>query len=39
VHPTVYKGKPIQLIEIESAGSGQGQSNRVKAWFISPMDN
>ncbi|MGN5765489.1 hypothetical protein ACNQO6_14215 [Acinetobacter calcoaceticus] len=24
VHPTVYKGKPIQLIEIESAGSGQG---------------
>ena len=24
VHSTVYKGKPIQLIEIESAESGQG---------------
>ncbi|ENW81932.1 hypothetical protein F909_01621 [Acinetobacter sp. ANC 3929] len=24
VHSTVYKGKPIQLVEIESAGSGQG---------------
>jgi len=24
VHSTVYKGKPIQLIEIENAGSGQG---------------
>ena len=33
VHSTVYKGKPIQLIEIESAGSGQGtvESSRVKA--------
>ncbi|QER40338.1 hypothetical protein F2A31_11755 [Acinetobacter suaedae] len=24
VHSTIYKGKPIHLIEIESAGSGQG---------------
>ena len=24
MHSTVYKGKPIDLVEIESAGSGQG---------------
>ena len=24
VHSTVYKGKPVDLVEIESAGSGQG---------------
>ena len=24
IHSTVYKGKPVDLVEIESAGSGQG---------------
>ncbi|EOR05596.1 hypothetical protein [Acinetobacter genomosp. 15BJ] len=35
VHPTVYKGKPIQLIEIESAGSGQGtvESSKSLVYF------
>lgn len=35
VHSTVYKGKPIQLIEIESAGSGQGtvESSKSLAYF------
>ena len=28
---TVYKGKPIQLIEIESAGSGQGTVETTKS--------
>ena len=31
VHSTVYKGKPIQLIEIESAGSGQGTVETTKS--------
>lgn len=31
VHSTVYKGKPIQLIEIESAGSGQGMVESSKS--------
>lgn len=35
VHPTVYKGKPIQLIEIESTGSGQGtvESSKSLVYF------
>lgn len=35
VHSTVYKGKPIQLIEIESAGSGQGtvESSKSLVYF------
>lgn len=35
VHPTVYKSKPIQLIEIESAGSGQGtvESSKSLVYF------
>ncbi|WP_293735146.1 hypothetical protein [uncultured Acinetobacter sp.] len=35
VYPTVYKGKPIQLIEIESAGSGQGtvESSKSLVYF------
>ncbi|HBO72220.1 MAG TPA: hypothetical protein DD639_08045 [Acinetobacter sp.] len=31
VHPTVYKGKPIELVEIESAGSGQGTVESTKS--------
>ena len=31
VHPTMYKGKPIELVEIESAGSGQGTVEATKS--------
>ena len=31
VHPTMYKGKPIELVEIESAGSGQGMVESSKS--------
>ena len=31
VHPTMYKGKSIELVEIESAGSGQGTVEATKS--------
>lgn len=31
VHPTMYKGKSIELVEIESAGSGQGTVETTKS--------
>lgn len=31
VHSTMYKGKPIELVEIESAGSGQGTVETTKS--------
>ncbi|RLZ07952.1 hypothetical protein EAH57_11375 [Acinetobacter sp. 2JN-4] len=31
IHSTVYKGKPVDLVEIESAGSGQGAVKSTKS--------
>ena len=39
IHSTVYKGKPVDLVEIESAGSGQGTvESRKSLVYLSPWN-